>query len=228
MKIKSIAKVNKTAKRYDIEVGKNHNFFANGILVHNSSMTVFKNGKHFGVCSRNYELLLNNQDELPVWRRVIAKWIARKMNLKVTDQSNTHFWKVAAELSLKEKLNSLKRNIAIQGEICGPGINGNMYKFDGYKFFVFSIWDIDEQKYLDWKDALDICQKIDLKCVPLVGTGKIHGDVNKWVNDSEAKSVFKVCNREGIVVRPLHEINDPNIGRLSFKCIAPSFLLGED
>lgn len=44
MKIKSIHKVSSTSKKYDIEVAKNHNFFANGILVHNSS--IYKNYFH--------------------------------------------------------------------------------------------------------------------------------------------------------------------------------------
>lgn len=38
MKIKSINKIKSNSKKYDIEVSKNHNFFANGILVHNSSI----------------------------------------------------------------------------------------------------------------------------------------------------------------------------------------------
>ena len=38
MKIKSITKIKSDAKRYDIEVEKNHNFYANNILVHNSNV----------------------------------------------------------------------------------------------------------------------------------------------------------------------------------------------
>ena len=39
MKIKSIKKIANSSKKYDIEILDNHNFFANGILVHNCSMT---------------------------------------------------------------------------------------------------------------------------------------------------------------------------------------------
>ena len=38
MKIKSIKKINHNSKRYDIQVKKNSNFFANDILVHNCTM----------------------------------------------------------------------------------------------------------------------------------------------------------------------------------------------
>lgn len=35
--IKSIKKIKTTSKRYDLTIAKNHNFFANGMLVHNCS-----------------------------------------------------------------------------------------------------------------------------------------------------------------------------------------------
>lgn len=38
MKIKSINKIDRKQKKYDIEIQKNHNYFANGILVHNCNM----------------------------------------------------------------------------------------------------------------------------------------------------------------------------------------------
>lgn len=41
-KIKSIKKIINNSKRYDIEVEKNHNFFANNILVHNC--TIYPDG----------------------------------------------------------------------------------------------------------------------------------------------------------------------------------------
>lgn len=37
IKIKSIEKLNKPNDRYDLTIPKNHNFFANGILIHNTS-----------------------------------------------------------------------------------------------------------------------------------------------------------------------------------------------
>lgn len=38
MKITKITKIKNNSKKYDIEVKENHNFFANGILVHNCTM----------------------------------------------------------------------------------------------------------------------------------------------------------------------------------------------
>lgn len=41
VKIKSINKISSKSKRYDIQTAKNNNFFANGILVHNSLIIVY-------------------------------------------------------------------------------------------------------------------------------------------------------------------------------------------
>ncbi|MCK9417405.1 hypothetical protein M0Q97_12265 [Candidatus Dojkabacteria bacterium] len=65
MKIKSIKKIENISKRYDIEVETNHNFFANGVLVHNSSITNFfkiePEGTRIGICSRNQEKKLEQE-----------------------------------------------------------------------------------------------------------------------------------------------------------------------
>ena len=96
LKIKNIKKVKNNSLLYDIETEKNHNFFANGVLVHNSSATYIKEfDGTFRVCSRNLEL-------------------------KDTE-SNVH-WQMARKYNIQE---NLKAGYCIQGEISGPGIQGN-------------------------------------------------------------------------------------------------------
>ena len=43
LKVKSITKIKSESKRYDIETEKNHCFFANDILVHNSQFILAHN-----------------------------------------------------------------------------------------------------------------------------------------------------------------------------------------
>lgn len=69
LKIKSINKIDNQSKRYDIEVKDNNNFFANNILVHNSSCTIACRldpistekvwNKH--ICTRSQEKKLDQQ-----------------------------------------------------------------------------------------------------------------------------------------------------------------------
>jgi RNA ligase (TIGR02306 family) len=82
-----------------------------------SSMTVFFNNGEFGVCSRN-------------------------MNL-VETETNT-FWQVANKFKLREKLTAYGVNIAIQGELIGPGIQGNPYKLSTHTFRPFTVFNIDK------------------------------------------------------------------------------------
>jgi Rnl2 family RNA ligase len=51
-KIKTIRKIGKLGKRYDIEVEDTHCFFANGILVHNSNFSYITDGEEFKVAKR--------------------------------------------------------------------------------------------------------------------------------------------------------------------------------
>lgn len=51
-KIKSIRKIQSQSKRYDLEVEDNHNYFANGILVHNCRCLITVNGDKVVLTSR--------------------------------------------------------------------------------------------------------------------------------------------------------------------------------
>jgi len=48
---------------------------------------------------------------------------------------------VAKEANLEKAMKKLfkNRNVAIQGEICGSKIQGNHYKFDTLKLFIFGV-----------------------------------------------------------------------------------------
>lgn len=175
--------------------------------VDGSSMTVyFRRNEHFadgefGVCSRN---------------------------LDMKESEGNSFWKTARALDLENKLRSLGKNIALQGELLGPGVQGNKYKLSELNFFVFNIFDIDEGRHLDYIDMADICKSLELTTVPLVSDSYIlPATIDEMVEFSKAKSLLnKDVHREGVVLRPLvNEYDEDLRGRLSFKCINPDFLL---
>ena len=92
-----------------------------------TSGTYYYKDNEFGVCSRNLELK--------------------------EDESNT-YWKVARVLDLENKLRSLHSPFSIQGEIIGPGIQGNKYKLQKPEFFIFNVFDIEKQSFLNFSDFL--------------------------------------------------------------------------
>lgn len=76
MKIKSIKKIESNSKKYDIQTLKNKNFFANGILVHNSFIGrfVYKNKVYFFTRGMIETMAENDeQKEYFNWTRKIAE-----------------------------------------------------------------------------------------------------------------------------------------------------------
>jgi RNA ligase (TIGR02306 family) len=170
-----------------------------------TSMSVFLNNGIFGVCSRNLEL-------------------------KETEGNS--YWKVARELNIESKLmgevNKLPMNVALQGELVGPGVQGNKYKLDKLTFLVFNVFDINRRKYLDYNDFKDVVYGLGLISVPIISENYLlPKTVDELVEFSKAQSLLnKDVLREGIVLRPLvEEYSEDLRGRLSFKVINPDFLL---
>ncbi|MFY7911482.1 MAG: RNA ligase (ATP) [Emticicia sp.] len=171
-----------------------------------SATFYWKNGE-FGVCSRNIEL--------------------------VEDPENT-FWKVAIELDLKGKLALMNRNIALQGELVGEGIQSNKLKIKGQTVFFFNAFDIETFSYLSFLDFKQLIEKLNLKTVPILEENyMLENNISNLVEKAKIRSsINNETWAEGIVIRPYEEINDKSFsrdlsgnGRISFKAINPEFLL---
>lgn len=173
------------------------------------SSTYFFKDEEFGVCSRNLEIK--------------------------EDESNA-FWRMAKKYSLNEKLKKLGRNIAFQGEIAGPNIQGNKLQLKELDLFIFDVYDIDKQEYLEPKDSFELIYFLELNYVPIINNAiLLHDNIDEWVNYSERKSELNSeVWVEGIIIRSLDNINDYELirkigsNRISLKVINPSFLLKYD
>lgn len=158
-----------------------------------SSMTVYVFNEDEGVCSRNW-------------------------NLRET-QSNS-LWKVCRQQQLIERLRQSDRNLALQGELVGEGIQGNPYKLKGQQFFLYDIYDIDFGTYFTPLDRQTFCFEFDINHVPVRGTFNYKLEVQTLLELAEGKSVLNdKTEREGLVFKC--EL-DPYI---SFKAISNKFLL---
>jgi RNA ligase (TIGR02306 family) len=158
-----------------------------------SSATFYINNGEFGVCSRNLELL---------------------------ETENNSFWKVARELKLEENLRALEKNICLQGELIGEGIQGNPYGIKGQTVRFFSVYQIDSRTRLGIKDLEDICFMIGLQTVPILESNfLLPNTIEEMLQYAEGKSALNPkTEREGVVVRSLD-------GTISFKAISNKFLL---
>lgn len=155
---------------------------------------------YFGVCGRNYEL---------------------------REKEGNTYWDVANR-DIKEKLiNFYKetgRNIALQGELMGVGIQGNREKLDKHQFFCYEIWDIDKQRYLVKKEREEILVKLNIQSVPFIENIKVF-KVFKTLDDilkyAEGHSINHPI-REGVVFKSNELVNGRTV---SFKAISNLFLL---
>lgn len=74
---------------------------------------------------------------------------SRNLELKIEDDSTNTYIDVAKSTGLLDALQKFDMNIAIQGELMGPGIQGNREGLSSHEFYCYKIWDIDGQCYLD-------------------------------------------------------------------------------
>jgi len=200
MKIKKITRISCSSNKYDIETKHTHSFFANGILVHNSSMTAFVEDSELHVCSKN-------------------------LDIKETEDNS--YWRIAKLLNLKSILTKYSDDYVVQGELVGPGIQGNKLKLSKQDLYVFNVYSRKENRYLDFLEMLVFCEINDLRHVPFLGTDLLLFTIDELVAKATIKSTINNnVWAEGIVIRSEdNTIRDKELGRLSFKIINPEFIL---
>jgi ATP-dependent RNA circularization protein (DNA/RNA ligase family) len=167
-------------------------------------MTCYLIEGEFGVCSRN-------------------------LDLKETEGNS--FWATARKDGIEEKMRAVDEHwsFAIQGELIGPGIQGNIYNLKEVEFRVFDVYNIQAGAYLDPEDRRALIERMGLKHVPVLAARAKLTDtlgitnIDGLLKFAEGKSVMGMigCEREGVVFK---ECN----GGMSFKAISNKYLLGEN
>ncbi len=183
-----------------------------------SSATYYFRDGIFGVCSRNLELADPGE--------FVPGTVLCEDGVERPKKENT-FWKVAKELFIKEKLETLEQNYAIQGELIGEGIQGNPYRIKGHTVRIFNVFNIDTQEYLGLEEMREFLDKINADSNPIEMVPILFEDytlpetIEEILSQAEGKSVLNSgTEREGIVIRN----RDKSI---SFKAISNNFLLKE-
>jgi len=143
---------------------------------------------------------------------------SRNLELKEND-SNTH-WKMAKKYNLENILRSLTRHLAIQGEICGEGIQGNPMKLVGQHLFVFLIKDLDTNTWLSWDETIKLCDNNDIPHVwelyprfTVENMPSLEELQNISNNTKYTTADGKGVDAEGIIVRPVNPIPSNVLGK---------------
>lgn len=131
-------------------------------------------------------------------------------NLELKESEGNVFWQVAKKYSLHEKLLKLGDNIALQGEVCGPGIQGNPMKLTELTFFAFLMKDIKRDKWLSWDTLKAVCREHqiphveELKVFKFTESSPTLEELQDMANN--AKYDHGRTNAEGIVIRPMSPV----------------------
>lgn len=144
---------------------------------------------------------------------------SRNLNLKYEDRST--YWQVAKSLGIEEKLSSPDfKSLAIQGEILGPKVQGNIYKLSKFNLLVFDVFDFSEGRYLPSNQRLQLCDKFGIDHVPVIDVRTICGlTVEDIVSMADGVSQLNANTlREGIVFKSV-------CGRHNFKSVSNEYLL---
>ncbi|MCL2715753.1 MAG: RNA ligase (ATP) [Alphaproteobacteria bacterium] len=179
--------------------GSEDNLYEVTVKLDGSSMTVFHNGGKSGVCGRNWQY---------------------------RETASNSLWRIARRDRLLEALERLGRNIALQGEIIGEGIQGNPEKLRGQEFRLFDVFDIDRYAYLGRTARQEVVTALmeagaTIKEVPYLGEvslGQFKGEMSEILAFAEGPSLNPATTREGVVFKRLD-------GKQSFKVISNRYLL---
>ncbi len=172
-----------------------------------TSVTYYHREGEVGVCSRNLELKINEENK------------------------DNSLVKMFVESGLIDAIKAFG-NVAIQGELMGPGIQGNREALKTHKFFVFDIQDLDTGTYfwpIERHEMMSRLSKYGVSSdyiahVPIMfynDSLDMHGitNVDQLLAFAEGPSINHAV-REGLVFKR-HD------GEFSFKAISNSFLAKE-
>ena len=144
------------------------------------------------------------------------------------DDENSAWWIFAHKLNIPEKVIATGRNVAIQGEMCGPKIQKNRLKLMELHWYVFTIVDLDTGKRLSLDELIDFCDKLKIEHVPIEERGE---HFNYTFEDllERAKGQYPSGQaKEGIVIRSITNDSSKVLrSPLSFKVLNNNFLLKE-
>lgn len=155
---------------------------------------------------------------------------SRNLRLKMATASGEVpiYWQMVFKYNILGKLAEALvggMEYAVQGEIVGPGINGDRNKEKEASFKCFRIYDIANQKFLNPNETVAFCKEFDIPHVDIIETDFPFFDKITTMEEALKFAEGKTAEgneREGIVCKTVD--NGPYA---SFKIVSNKYLLSE-
>jgi RNA ligase (TIGR02306 family) len=193
---------------HDIFVENANSHYEVTMKMDGTSFTAYNRDGETGVCGRNWELQIND------------------------DNASNTLVRMFVDSGLQAALLEFGLNYAVQGELMGPAIQGNREAFTAARLFIFDIYDIDGSRYLNPVDRHRVITELwnrglnrdVVQHVPVLSMGvTLHelgiSSIGELLAFAEGPS-FVHPVREGLVFKR-------DDGGFSFKAISNAFLLKE-
>ena len=178
-----------------------------------SSFTAYVKDGETGICSRNLELKDNEEN---AGNSFIATFNGSGLKNAMIQYQKIH-----------------GTNFAFQGELMGPGIQGNREKLDSFKVFLFKIWLIDEQRFATPTERYGILEELlalgadenVIMHTPIIAYSAKLGDD---LGITDVDSALKFAERPSLNNPVAEGVVFKRIGSdFSFKAISNRYLLDE-
>lgn len=97
----------------------------------------------FSVCSR--QVMYRKSDDVPQWAAAIRYDIEAQLRARFSG-----------------------RNIVLQGEIVGPGVEGNIYGLKEHDFYLFRVYDVETGIWMSPTERRALAAELGIKHVPII------------------------------------------------------------
>jgi len=153
----------------------------------------------------------------------------------IEDQHNEHMIGKAFRaqgldaLARKIKASVGANQVTLRGELIGPGVQGNYYGLSDHRILLFDI--MVDYNYLDATEFMEVVPAEHR--VPVVDSGVLLSDFlskhgGSLALASDGPSLLSPVDREGLVVKPMFEVQRRDFGRLIIKKRGPIYLAHGD
>ena len=173
------------------------------IKLDGSSCTAYHRDGELGVCSRNLDL---------------------------KEDGVNSYWKATRGQFILEALLRLGRNLAVQSELIGEGIQGNPEKLKGQVLWSFDVWDIDKGRYLTRLERTQTFDQLRALGAAICEAPALHDDApvfQMWptmpdiLNAADGPSLH-AASREGLVFKSTTLVNSETV---TFKAVSNTYLM---
>lgn len=145
-------------------------------------------------------------------------------NIDLLESPGNTLWKAAQSLDIAAKMarHFGSRNVALQGELIGAGVQGNIYQRKTQAFYLYDVYDADQAAYFGPAERMALAEALDIPHVPLVDPGFVVSaatSMDELLALADGPSALLATqDREGLVYKRLD-------GAASFKVVSNKYLL---